>query len=60
MVCKVCGRGEGGEWYVRYVEGVRVVSGMSEGQLVSGMVTQWDGSSIVVYCSAVMSTSIVY
>ena len=29
-------RGEGGEWYVG---GVRVVSGMSEGQLVSGMVT---------------------
>ena len=36
----VCERGEGGEWYVRYVGGVRVVSGLSEGQLVGGMVTQ--------------------
>ena len=32
----VCGRGESGEWYMG---GVRVVSGMSEGQLVSGMAT---------------------
>ena len=30
----VCGRSEGGEWYVG---GVRVVSGTWEGQLVSGL-----------------------
>ena len=42
MVCKVCGRGEGGEWYVRYVGGMRVVSGIyvRRSELVSGMVTQ--------------------
>ena len=32
----VRGRSESGEWYVG---GVRVLSGMSEGQLVSGMAT---------------------
>ena len=32
----VRGRSESGEWYVG---GMRVVSGMLEGQLVSGMVT---------------------